>query len=401
MTSTSRETCGSRGSRIRTATSWPCSTVDRNGRGEFILVGPSSPPETFQAPTVPEPPKLGLVHAPREPEFSRPTVEFLLRELAHEPPHPVWHPRGVEHGLRMPAPRKLGVVHESHGVGRRLREGVKGRPDLARHKLETVRRRTAPAPQDKLNRDMPPTSQKPAGDHPLGPPASLPAQLTSTPQTSPSSPNTPSAPSFPTTPWYSRGFLPHFDHPNLIQSLTFRLHDAVPQPLVESWKAELARNKTLSPENRDAKLRKLIAKYEDAGHGACHLRDPRIASLVENTLLYFDAQRYRLIAWCLMPNHVHALIEMGETYPLASIAHSWKSFTSQKANQILKRSGDFWFREYYDRFIRDEQHFANAVTYIERNPVKARLVGSPEEWRWSSAWRKWKDKKKVSESLVP
>jgi REP element-mobilizing transposase RayT len=181
-----------------------------------------------------------------------------------------------------------------------------------------------------------------------------------------------------------------------VQSLTFRLHDAVPQPLVDSWKTELARNKTLSPQNQDAKLRKLIATYEDAGHGACYLRAPRIASLVENALLHFDAQRYRLIAWCLMPNHVHALVEMGETWPLASIVHSWKSFTSHRANQILGRSGDFWFREYFDRFIRDEQHFANAVVYIEQNPVKARLAGSPEGWRWSSAW--WRREERMEDA---
>jgi len=208
----------------------------------------------------------------------------------------------------------------------------------------------------------------------LGPPASLPAFQTS-------SSSLPSS-------WHSRGFLPHFDLPHLLQSLTFRLHDAVPQSLIESWRTELSRNKSLSAENRDAELRKLIAKYEDAGHGACFLRDPRIAALVENALLHFDGQRYRLIAWCAMPNHVHVLIKVGETHTVSEIVHSWKSFTSQQANKILRRSGAFWFREYFDRFIRDERHFANAVAYIEHNPVKAGLAGSPMEWRWSSAW--WK-----------
>lgn len=141
-----------------------------------------------------------------------------------------------------------------------------------------------------------------------------------------------------------------------------------------------------SQDRREVKLRKLIDRYEDAGHGACWLRDDRIAALVENALLYFDDQRYRLIAWCIMPNHVHGLIETGESWPLASLLHSWKSYSALGANQILGRSGDFWFREYHDRFIRDERHFRNAVTYIEQNPVKARLVRTPEEWRWSSAW---------------
>ncbi|HEY7215578.1 MAG TPA: transposase, partial [Thermoanaerobaculia bacterium] len=104
-------------------------------------------------------------------------------------------------------------------------------------------------------------------------------------------------------------------------------------------------------------------------------------------LLHFDGQRYRVIAWCVMPNHVHGLIETRGGWPLARIVHSWKSYTSHAANQILGRSGDFWFREYHDRFIRDDQHFAKAVAYIEHNPVQARLISAREEWRWSSAWR--------------
>ncbi len=104
------------------------------------------------------------------------------------------------------------------------------------------------------------------------------------------------------------------------------------------------------------------------GHGACWLGDPRIARLVEEALLHFDGKRYRLIAWCVMPNHVHALVETREEWPLAGIVHSWKSFTAHRANRILKRSGDFWLREYFDRFIRDDRHFENAVGYIEINP---------------------------------
>ena len=139
-------------------------------------------------------------------------------------------------------------------------------------------------------------------------------------------------------------------------------------------------------EPREVKLRKLIAKYEDSGHGACWLRDRRIAALVEDALLFFDGQRYRLIAWCIMPNHCHALIETEEAWPLAGVVHSWKSYTAHAANRILGRSGEFWYREYHDRFIRDERHFTNALSYIEQNPVKAGLVAQQEEWRWGSGW---------------
>jgi REP element-mobilizing transposase RayT len=198
-------------------------------------------------------------------------------------------------------------------------------------------------------------------------------------------PNT--EPSRPPNPWRSRGYLPHFDQPRLLQALTFRLYDAVPDTLVQSWKRELSWTENLPAADPClVELRKRIARYEDAGHGACWLQAERIASLVENALLHFDEQRYRLVAWCVMPNHVHGLIEVWEAWPLAAVVHSWKSYTAHRANQILRRSGDFWFREYHDCFIREDRHFLNAVRYIELNPVKAGLVRAKEEWRWSSAW---------------
>jgi putative DNA methylase len=190
------------------------------------------------------------------------------------------------------------------------------------------------------------------------------------------------------SPWRSRGYLPHFDEPLLLQSINFRLYDALPDAVVQSWRAELAWVENLPANDpKEIELRRRIARYEDAGHGACWLRNDRIAALVEGTLLHFDGERYRLIAWCVMPNHVHALIETGESWPLATLAHSWKTFTAREANRILGRSGEFWFREYFDRFIRDERHFRNVVDYIEKNPVQAGLARTRHDWRWSSAWR--------------
>jgi putative transposase len=187
--------------------------------------------------------------------------------------------------------------------------------------------------------------------------------------------------------WHSRGYLPHFDQPNLIQLVTFRLYDAVPDNLIEQWKRELSWRKTMTARDRRmAILRKRIEKYEDTGHGACWLRDESIAAVVEKALLHFDGVRYRIISWCIMPNHVHVILEIMEGYPLAYIMHSWKSYIAHQANKFLRRSGSFWFREYHDRYIRNEEHFIDAVEYVENNPVKAGLVNSKQKWRWSSAW---------------
>ena len=178
--------------------------------------------------------------------------------------------------------------------------------------------------------------------------------------------------------WYSRGYHPHFDSGDLVQSITFRLSDSVSQELLRRWRDEAACG-------GGAELRKRIAEYEDAGYGACHLRRPEIARMVQNALLHFDGDRYRLLEWCIMPNHVHVLIEQRPGYRLADIVQAWKSFSSKQANRLLGRSGPFWAREYFDRYIRDERHLAAARRYIRENPVKAQLCERAADWPWSSA----------------
>ncbi len=187
--------------------------------------------------------------------------------------------------------------------------------------------------------------------------------------------------------WYSRGYLPHFDHADLVQTITFRLGDALPADVV----ADLARQYEHLGAKGDVEKRQRIEEYLDAGHGCCALRDARIGQLVESALHHFDGQRYRLLAWVIMPNHVHTMIETITGFPLGRILHSWKSFTATEANRILNRSGMFWYPDFFDRFVRDEDHFNAAAHYIHDNPVRAGLVPRAEDWRFSSA-RLWMSK---------
>ena len=112
-----------------------------------------------------------------------------------------------------------------------------------------------------------------------------------------------------------------------------------------------------------------------------------IAALAQESLLHFDGQRYRLLAWCVMPNHVHVVIEPIEGHTLSVIVKSWKSFTSRQANTRLGRTGAFWEADYFDRYMRNEDHLMRTIEYVENNPVKAGLVEEPADWPWSSASR--------------
>ena len=186
--------------------------------------------------------------------------------------------------------------------------------------------------------------------------------------------------------WHSRGYLPHFDKPGLIQSITFRLFDSVPADVIEKWKRDLEWTEYMAADDPKAfELRKRIEDYSDQGYGECWLRRDDCASVVQRALLHFDADRYHLIEWCVMSNHVHVLIETLPGHPLETILHSWKSFSSKECNRILKRTGRFWMKEYFDRYVRNQKHFDTVVDYIRQNPVKAGLCKRPEDWKWSSA----------------
>jgi REP element-mobilizing transposase RayT len=89
-----------------------------------------------------------------------------------------------------------------------------------------------------------------------------------------------------------------------------------------------------------------------------------------------------------MPNHVHVVFKMISKNvdlhsDLAPILHSWKSFTAKRANEILRREGIFWQREYYDHVIRSDEEFGHYVNYTLQNPVKAGLCNNWTQWPWS------------------
>ena len=207
--------------------------------------------------------------------------------------------------------------------------------------------------------------------------------------------------------WYSRGYLPHRHRIGLLQSITFRLADSLPQEKLQELRAqrELAElgHQALGTNHTVAERRKIEA-WLDAGMGCCALRHPAMAAVVEDTLLKFDNQKYKLIAWCVMPNHVHVLID--PLISLKRIVQSWKSYTGRWAfahcaelglrapkrathNHCATEDSQniFWMPDYWDRFIRNKDHLQNTIDYIHNNPVKAGLCPTPEQWQWSSANR--------------
>jgi putative transposase len=174
------------------------------------------------------------------------------------------------------------------------------------------------------------------------------------------------------TGWRSHGHLPHCDDRGLVQHIIFGLNDGfrAPPPSIEG-----------------ASERAQWADREfDGGRGSRLLAKTQHAQTVQDCLLHGDGERYALAAWCVMPTHVHVVVEQAEGHTLSDVVQKWKSISAHAINKLEGRKGRLWQPEYFDRFMRSEQQFGWTVAYVENNPVAARLVEKPEDWRFSSAW---------------
>ena len=168
--------------------------------------------------------------------------------------------------------------------------------------------------------------------------------------------------------------------------ITFRLADAVPTRLRNQWENEREAWLLIPPEPWDSEIEReyhkrfsgTIEQWLDAGHGACLLRRPECSQIVAETLRHFEGERVAMISFVIMPNHVHALFVQNPLWPLEKLLQSWKRFTTREINKLLDRGGNLWQRDYFDRLVRDEKHFANCIRYIRRNAEKAGL--SPSEF---------------------
>ena len=175
--------------------------------------------------------------------------------------------------------------------------------------------------------------------------------------------------------------LPHWQQEGAVYFVTFRLADAVPHRLRDQWEFEREAWLRVHPHPWSAedegeyhkRFSGAIEHWLDAGHGSCILRRHDCAEIVAEALRYFDGERLVIISSVVMPNHVHALFVQNANWPLEKLLRSWKSFTSRKINSLLGREQSLWQRDYFDRLVRNEKHFANCVRYIRRNPAKACL----------------------------
>ncbi len=233
--------------------------------------------------------------------------------------------------------------------------------------------------------------------------------------------------------FYKRN-LPHYQPEGYAYFITTRLAGTIPKSIVDKIKEEYGKKlELISGEKNVPKKKELyndlkynrFIKYDQilnsAKFGRKWLNNNKVAAVVKEALHYRDEKEYKLIAYTIMPNHLHIIfipnkdvkraglpwrqtglpwrqtgcsLKSKQTkereerrnsplYNITEIMKSLKWYTAKEANKILNRKGKFWQHESYDHVIRNEKELQRLVEYVLNNPVKAGLIDNPYHYEWS------------------
>ena len=183
--------------------------------------------------------------------------------------------------------------------------------------------------------------------------------------------------------------------------MSFRLAGSIPKSVEQSLVRKEQRGRKAPSGTSDSEKRawdtygqmeRSFARWDDAldkaEGGASWLGGSDVARLVAETLHLGHGRGYDLLAFCVMPNPVHAVFAPlrkndGSYHSVSSIMRSLKGSTARAANLALGRRGVFWQHENYDHVVRDEAEVGRVIAYVLDNPVMAGLAQARDAWEWS------------------
>ncbi|RRA98054.1 transposase [Larkinella rosea] len=199
--------------------------------------------------------------------------------------------------------------------------------------------------------------------------------------------------------------LPHLQYVGATFFITFCLKGSLPtevvRRLIEEHQYTLRQIQQPSQNETANEHKRYFAKIDGildrCQSGYNWLQNPVIAEIVAEKIKSYDGEKYDLIAYCIMPNHVHLVVDssiqlegldgniqaIDRNYEqLFTVLQQIKGNTYQ-ANKVLGRSGAFWQPESYDHVVRNDQELKNIINYTLQNPVKAGLVPDWRDWPFS------------------
>lgn len=208
---------------------------------------------------------------------------------------------------------------------------------------------------------------------------------------------------------FYRNRLPHLAPVGGCFFVTFRLNNSLPKVVYKKIVTDYTKAlRETQPTEDSIKNDILIKTYNKYFHQIDNLLDQErngllqkeeIAKIIQERIDLFDGEYYNLIAYTIMPNHVHILLDFGmqvldkdglvtnekpdHYVQLDQVMRLIKGGSSFLINKKMNRSGPLWAKDSYDRLLRDLKERAYVIQYILDNPVKARLADRWEDWPYT------------------
>ena len=205
---------------------------------------------------------------------------------------------------------------------------------------------------------------------------------------------------------FHKANLPHFQQPGQAYFVTWNLQDAIPAKALADYTEQLKQMRTridfavTSNHSRETiselqyeyniLRKKMMKAFEDWLHletkCVVNLSKPENTQIIHEALYFWEGKRLKNHAICVMPNHVHWVLELysknekGNEVWLEDIIKSVKQFSATQINQLENQKGTLWHKESWDTTIRDHRHLYEAIEYTRNNPVVAGLVKNWRDW---------------------
>lgn len=95
----------------------------------------------------------------------------------------------------------------------------------------------------------------------------------------------------------------------------------------------------------------------------------------------------RMLAWVLMPDHVHWLVQVGEKDSLSTVVNRLKSASGRQVNRLLGKQGPLWHKAFHDHALRAEEDLRKTARYMVANPLRAGLAQEIFDYPfWNAVW---------------
>ena len=204
--------------------------------------------------------------------------------------------------------------------------------------------------------------------------------------------------------------LPHFHTPGQQFFVTWCLKNAVPSKAFEKYSMELEHLKAKiysykSRKTSDESIANVKKEYQSVQRKCSNalnklldlqqkpdidLSGIRSTNIISESIKYWEGKKITNIAFSIMPNHVHWVLETfekdfeGKPVFLQDILKSVKQFSAKEINKTKNLSGNLWHRESFDVTVRGSIHLSRVIRYTLNNPVKAGFV---KHWtHWPGNW---------------